>query len=218
MLNQSAPVTTWLYRLVHVSSLPTLLAREALHAPNCVPADGLSYRAIHKPDVHASRRVRTVPCGPGGSIHDYVQFYFGTLSPMLLNLKTGRVPGYNEGQASLLYLVTSVQQCQSAGCRFVFTDGHGLAGFTGWYDDLARLDRIDWDLVKERYWSDTPEDNDRQRRKQAEFLVWQSVPWTLIRAIGVFDVDIKGQVEAILARFPNCHQPRVAVRRGWYFN
>ena len=30
-------------------------------------------------------------------MHDYVPFYFGVLSPMLLQLKTGRVTGYNEG-------------------------------------------------------------------------------------------------------------------------
>ena len=46
---------------------------------------------------------------------------------MLLNLKTGRVEGYNEGQAPLIYLTTTVQRVQDAGCQFVFSDGHGLA-------------------------------------------------------------------------------------------
>lgn len=37
----------------------------------------------------------------------------------------------------------------------------------------------------ERYWNDTPEDGDRKRRRQAEFLVYTSLPWRLIEEIGV---------------------------------
>ena len=120
------PNPTWLYRLVHVDSLSTLLSRGALHAPHSTPEDGLPYRPIHNLSVQASRHIKPIPCGPGGTIHDYVPFYFGPLSVMLLNLKTGRVPGYSEGQTPLIYLLTTAQAVR----RFVFSDGHGLAGFT----------------------------------------------------------------------------------------
>ena len=106
---------------------------------------------------------------------------------MLLNLKTGRVQGYNEGQAPLIYLVTSVERVQESGCPFVFSDGHGLAAYTDWYDDLKDSDKVDWSLVGERYWADQPDDNDRQRRKQAEFLVWRSIAWELIERIAVLN-------------------------------
>jgi ssDNA thymidine ADP-ribosyltransferase, DarT len=197
--------------------LPTILKRGALHAPTCTPNDGLPYRTIHNNDVQASRRAKVVPCGPSGTVHDYAPFYFGPLSPMLLNLKTGRVDGYAEGQAPLVYLVSSIQSVAAAGCRFVFTDGHGLATFTGWHDDLARLDAVDWSLVRERYWADTPEDNDRKRRKQAEFLVWQSVDWGLIGGIGVFSDRVKSQVEGILAHHPQRKQVAVKVTPGLYY-
>jgi hypothetical protein len=114
------------------------------------------------------------------SCHDYVPFYFGPLSVMLFNLKTGRVAGYTEGQAPLIYLTTTIARVREAGCRFVFSDGHGLASFTDWYDDLARLDQVDWGLVRARYWADQPDDNDRKRRKQAEFLVWKLLDWPLV--------------------------------------
>ena len=46
---------------------------------------------------------------------------------------------------------------------------------TGWHgspvEDVAQFDKVDWELVPARYWADQPDDNDRQRRKQAEFLV-----------------------------------------------
>jgi ssDNA thymidine ADP-ribosyltransferase, DarT len=209
------PIT--LYRLVHMATLPTLLARGILHAPNTTPNDGLPYRTIHKVGVQASRHSNQIWCGLGGSCHDYVPFYFGPLSVMLLNLKTGRVDGYNEGQAPLIYLTTTMKRVLDAGYRFVFSDGHGLARFTSWYDDLAQLDQVDWDLVAARYWSDKPDDNDRQRRKQAEFLVWRALDWSLIENIGVLNQQVKLNVEVVLGQYPHRPQPRVEVRSGWYY-
>lgn len=211
------PEQITLYRLVHVDTLPTLLTRGALHAPNCTPHDGMAYRTIHSVSVQASRHNRPISCGPRGTCHDYVPFYFGPLSVMLLNLKTGRVAGYNEGQAPLIYLTTTVQRVKDAGCQFVFSDGHGLATFTNWYEHLAQLDQLDWDLVGARYWADQPDDNDRQRRKQAEFLVWQSLDWSLIEGIGVLNAQVKMNVEALLGQHPNRPYPKVEVKSEWYY-
>ncbi len=206
-----------LYRLVYVDNLATLLTRGALHASNYTPNDDLPYRTIHNVGVQVGRHGRLIPCGAGGTCHDYVPFYFGPLSVMLLNLKTGRVAGYNEGQAPLIYLTTTVSRLVDAGCRFVFSDGHGLATFTSWYDDLAQLDSVDWNLVGARYWADTPEDNDRQRRKQAEFLIWQSVDWSLIERIGVLNPQVKHRVEAVLNEFPQRARPQVEIHGEWYY-
>jgi ssDNA thymidine ADP-ribosyltransferase, DarT len=198
MATFAPPQPTPIYRLVHVDCLQTLLTRGVLHAPNGTPDDGLPYRTIHDTSVQANRRVKAVPCGPGGTVHDYLPFYFGARSVMLLKLKTGQVAGYAEGQEPLIYLVSTAQAVATAGNRFVFTDGHSLANFTQWFTDLARLDAVDWPLLSARYWNDTPQDNDRQRRKQAEFLVWQSVDWGLIGGIGVFNAAMKARVEGIL--------------------
>lgn len=136
---------------------------------------------------------------------------------MLLNLMTGRVEGYNEGQAPLIYLTSTVQRVVDAGRQFVFSDGHGLTTFTDWYDDPARLDQVDWNLVGERYWADRPDDNDRQRRKQAEFLVWQALDWSLIERIGVLNQQKKANVEEVLRQYPHRSQPTVEVKSEWYY-
>lgn len=211
------PIPTLLYRLVHVDNLATLLTRGMLHAPHSTPNDGLPYRPIHSVTVQASRHLREIHCGPGGTIHDYLPFYFGPLSVMLLNLKTGRVAGYGEGQEPLVYLLTTAQAVQQKGCQFVFSDGHGLANFTDWYNDLGQLDQVDWNIVGARYWSDQPEDNDRKRRKQAEFLVWQSLDWSLIHGIVVLNTAMKQRVEGILNQFPQRVRPPVVVKSDWYY-
>jgi hypothetical protein len=136
---------------------------------------------------------------------------------MLLNLKTGRVADYSEGQAPLIYLTTTVSRLTDSGCQFVFSDGHGLARITDWYDDLARLDQVDWSLVAARYWADQPDDNDRQRRKQAEFLVWKSVDWSLIEGIGVLNQQVKSDVEAVLEQHPDQPRPNVQIEGQWYY-
>jgi hypothetical protein len=136
---------------------------------------------------------------------------------MLLKLKTGQVSGYNEGQEPLIYLTTSVERIVERGLRFIFTDGHGLARFTSQYDDLAHLNEVEWELVNARYWRDTPDDNDKQRRKQAEFLVWQSLDWELIEGIAVCNESVRQRIEQILDGFPNCRRPSVSVVRDWYY-
>lgn len=214
----ATPDPTPILRFIHVDNLRGYLMRGALHAPNHCPDDGWAYRTIHNEEVQTRRHVTRIPCGPGGSIHDYVPFYFGYLSPMMLNLKTGRVAGYDEGQEPLIYLVTTAQAVRASGAEFVFSNGHGLATFTDWFDDLAHLDRVDWNMVYQRYWSDTLEDLDRQRRKQAEFLVHRFCDWSVIQEIGVIDQQMKGRVEAIFAGYPAALHKPVAVRREWYYN
>jgi hypothetical protein len=203
--------------MVHIDCLRTVLQRGALHAANHTPNDGLPYRTIHNVDIQGQRHIRNIPCGPRGTLHDYIPFYFGFLSPMLLQLKTGQVAGYNEGQTPLIYLRSTVQAVAHAGIPFVFSDGHGIAAYTDWFDDVANLDSVDWGMVYERYWRDEVADMDRQRRKQAEFLIFQSCPWTLIQEIGVQNLETKTRVEAILNSSGVGHCPIVNVKAGWYY-
>ena len=211
------PNPTPIFRFIHLDNLDTLMRRDALHAPNHVPGDGLPYRFCHDPEVQGARAAVTITVGPGGTIHDYVPFYFGYLSPMMFTLKTGRVAGYDEGQEPLIYLVSTAQAVANAGVPFAFSDGHGLAFFTGWFDRLERLDAVDWEMVYKQYWSDNVNDLDRQRRKQAEFLVYQTCPWSLIQEIVVINTAIREHVEAIQASFHASERKMVKVERRWYY-
>ena len=211
------PNPTPIFRIVHLDCLQTLLQRGGLHAANHNPKDGLPYRTIHNVEIQGQRHISNIPCGPQGTLHDYVPFYFGFLSPMLLQLSTGRVAGYDEGQEPLIYLKSTVQAVQQAGIPFVFSDGHGIAAYTDWFDDTTRLDAVDWNMVYQKYWRDQTSDMDRQRRKQAEFLIFQSCPWTLIQEIGVLNAQAKAKVEKILNGSGGSHHPIVNVHTGWYY-
>jgi hypothetical protein len=209
------PRPTPVYRLMHIDNLSVVLDQGGMHAPNHPPEGGHDYRAIHNMDIQKVRRQRPIPCGPGGTVHDYVAFYFGPRSPMLFQLNTGRVENYDGGQEPLIYTVSTVEAIAQTGIDFVFSDGHGIAAFTQWFDDLDDLDQVDWDTAYATYWADTVDDMDRQRRKQAEFLVHRICPWNVINLIGVLNDDVKGRVEEILDR-NNLSTP-VEVRRQWYY-
>jgi hypothetical protein len=213
----NVPDPTPIYRILHVDNLPICLQRAGLHAPLHTPADGLAYRTIHNIEIQTKRQARPIPCGPRGVIHDYVSFYFGPRSPMLFQLHTGRVEGYAGGQSPLIYLVSTAQAVAASSAGFVFSDGHGIAAFTSWYDDLADLSRVDWAVVNGKYWNDTPDHPDRQRRKQAEFLVHHRCDWALVQEIGVVDPAMKIRVEGILAGYPASMQRPVRVRPEWYY-
>jgi len=211
------PIPTPIYRLIHVENLHICLRRAGLHAPNHTPDDGLAYKTIHNEDIQAKRQILRLPCGPRGVIHDYVSFYFGPRSPMLYQLHTGWLPSYQEGQEPLIYLVSTAQDVANSGSRFVFSNGHGIARFTDWFDSLDNLGEVDWNTVNARIWKDTEDDPDRQRRKQAEFLVHGFCDWEIIQDIGVLNSTMRDAVREIMGRFPRGLRRAVAIQRDWYY-
>jgi hypothetical protein len=51
--------------------------------------------------------------------------------------------------------------------------------------------------------------------KQAEFLVHESFPWSLVERIGVRNIDMQKRVREILDGAT--HTPPVQVRTDWYY-
>jgi hypothetical protein len=84
------------------------------------------------------------------------------------------------------------------------------------YNNLNALNELDWKVIESWSWHDTISDNDRRRRKQAEFLVKQHCPWQLIQEIGVINNAVRDQVAAMLEGSE--HKPIVSVCRQWYYD
>lgn len=209
------PIPTLIYRMVHIDNLEILARRGGIHAPTCYPDDGLPYRSIHDESIRQRRGKRMIPCGPGGSIDDYVSFYLGPRSPMLYRIWRGAVE-YEGGQRPVVYLVSSVQKLQELRLPFVFSDGHGLQALTRWFDNPAALQTLDWQTIQAQFWNDTEDDPDRCRRKQAELLVHHFVPWEALLGIAVLNEEVKAEVEALLQALLK-ESTHVRVRKDWYY-
>lgn len=139
--------------------------------------DGRLRREVGYTDIKARRRERTVPVGVGGVVADYVPFYFAARSPMLYVITKGQVPTYRDGQSDLVYLITSAERVVDATLAFVFTDRNAALAHAKFETDPARLDAtIDWPLMEQAMWNDTPQAPDRKERRMAEFLVQPKRP------------------------------------------
>ncbi|MEG4574401.1 DUF4433 domain-containing protein [Microcoleus sp. N3A4] len=204
-----------IYHITPIDNLESIIAQSGLLAYNVMLETKTNYTNIAYENIQDRRARIRVPCGAGGVLHDYIPFYFAPRSPMLYTINRGNVKSYSQGQSTVIHLVSSVENIDAAGLSFVFTDGHAVMAFTEFFDDLNDLGAIDWDVMESRYWNDTNEDNDRKRRRQAEFLVRNFFPWQLITEIGVINSTIKSQAENFLQNFT--HKPSVIVRKNWYY-
>ena len=202
---------TLLYRITHIENLPGLLARGCDCSPNAAKAQGITKRTISHQDIMDKREHAVVRVPPGGFVADYVPFYFGPKSPMLYAIKEGKVEGYR-GQREIVYLVAAAEDVEAHQLPFAFTDGHGIISYVNHYNRLADLPKLFWDVIRAPYWNDFV---DGRCKRQAEFLVKDRFPLTLVREIGVMDEMIRKQVENILQ--PTTLRPLLQVRREWYF-
>jgi len=204
------PVTA-IYHITHVQNLRRILAESGLHCDRS--AQQLKSVNIGHMHIKQRRLNRVVPLGPGGTVGDYVPFYFAPRSPMLYAISRGAVEGYLDGQQPVIYLCSTVESIVKARLHWVFTEGHADMGFTDFFDDLKHLDKIDWDLMQAKYWNDTDDDPDRKRRRQAEFLVHHFFPWELVSYIGVYNRPVAEAVGEMV-RGPI---PQVRIEPGWYY-
>ena len=207
---------TPLYHITHADNLPRIVADGGLLCVADLRQAGQpAYVDIAHGHIQDRRARKRVPCGPGGTLCDYVPFYFAPRSPMLYAISRGAVAGYVGGQKPIIHLVTEAEAIAQAGLPFVFTDGHAVIQISEFFTDLSDLGKVDWALMAQKYWSDTDEDGDRKRRRQAEFLVHKFLPWETIARIGVNTTTLAGQVQQCLQGV--AHKPVVTVERSWYY-
>lgn len=209
------PIPTKIYHITDADNLPSIVTTGELRSHNILHHTAIAYQSIAHTHIQDRRSTTKVPCGASGTLHDYVPFYFAPRSPMLYTINRGNVEQYPQRQARVVHLTTSIEQVQTAGIPFVFTDGHAIMAFSRFFSELAQLDQIDWKVMSSTYWNDTTEYPDRCRRRQAEFLIHQTLPWELITEIGVYSRQMQAEVVTMLQSA--VHQPVVQIRREWYY-
>jgi len=132
---------------------------------------------------------------------------------MIYKISRGSVPTYTQGQELLIYFYSSLRVVDQADLPWVGSDGNCATSITEHTNDRAELEQwVDWDLMTERYWSDTQEDGDRMRRRMAELLVYNSSPLS-----SVLGIVVQNQAVAETVRQQVGSTLQVAVKPGWYY-
>jgi len=201
---------TFIYHFTHIEHLPSIIEKGLL-SHNKRQTLNAKYINIAHQNIQQRRAKTKVPCGSKGTLHDYIPFYFATCSPMLYAIHKGKVENYQQGQEPLIYLVTTAQKIESENKQFVFSDGHPAMQYSKFFDRLIYLNNVDWKVMKSKYWNDF---TDGRTRREAEFLVYEHLPWDLVTYIGVGNAAMEQSVNSIL--IAAIHKPKILIRPNWY--
>ena len=199
-----------LFHMTHIKNIPSILENKGLLANSEIGEKKISYQDVANLDIQSRRSGTIVPLPPHGDLHEYVPFYFAERSPMLYSINNNGI-----NQREIVYFVTKTTILHESGLPYVFTDGHAIMFLTEFYSQLNDLDKVDWTIMKEKYWADTEEDPDRKRRRQAEFLVHRKVPMDVFLGFAVKDAAMQEELEALL-QLHHINKP-VYIRPNFYY-
>lgn len=74
---------TDIYHITHISNLPSIIQHGGLYCDNLIPQRNLHPQGIAHQHIKERRARRIVNVAAGGTLADYVPFYFAPRSPML---------------------------------------------------------------------------------------------------------------------------------------
>jgi len=206
------PEKALLFRITHIENVPWIL-ENGLHCYNSSCRDP-NFRQIGNPEIIDKRAGRRVPIAPGGTLSDYIPFYFTPYSPMLLNIKTGYYVATTP-MPDIAILVTSLRKVEADGLAFVFTDRHAYLEAAQFSSDLLQLDRIPWSGLQQRDFKRNPDDPAKFERYQAEALIHKGLPVSTLLGLVCHGPAQTSMIEAQVVR---CSlQTRVLAKPEWYF-
>jgi ssDNA thymidine ADP-ribosyltransferase, DarT len=214
----SVPSSPKIYHITHIDNLPNIAASMELVSDANRIANGLTCSLVGMSTIKQRRLNEIeVSCHLGTTVGQYVPFYFCPRSVMLYILHKANNPEltYRDGQQPIVHLeadLNSVMNWANAnGARWAFSNGNAGAYITEFYKDPADLIHLDWSAI----YSADFRDAKVKEGKQAEFLMFDLFPWTLIEKIGTINSTIATKVQTALARAG--HQPIIAIEPSWYF-
>jgi hypothetical protein len=180
---------TQIFRITHRNNLPFIL-QNGLLCPNANVKDP-HFEPIGFPTLIDYRKDRQVPVAPGGTLADYVPFYFWYKSPMLYVIHQGNDPEViKTAQEDIVYVVSSFESLISHHCQFVFTDRHAKLEYANFFTHREDVSKLDWGLIQTDEWG-RQFGAERKEMKQAECLVHQKVPVEAIIGIAVHNQGIQ---------------------------
>lgn len=207
------PEKALIFRITHVANVPWIL-EHGMHSRSAAMQDP-NYVNIGSDSLIKKRSRRVVPIPPGGTLSDYVPFYFTPFSIMMFNIKTGYGGITRRENQELVIFVSSVHRLRALGLPFVFTNQHAYALDTDFCTDIADLNRIDWTLLQNRDFKTNDADPGKQLRYQAEALVHRHVPVDAILGIGCHNDPVKQRLEGVVQGSGQKIDVKTAPK--WYF-
>jgi len=168
-------------RITHTANVPWILTN-GLHCRNGTARDE-HFVEIGNPDLIDKRQRRVVPIAPGGTLSDYIPFYFTPFSPMLYNIKTGWKGIKQRPMSEVVILVTALPTLRERNIPFVFSDRHAYLVNAVFSRDFTDLRALAWDLWAAKDFVRDPNKPEKFERYNAEALVYRHLPVEALQGI-----------------------------------
>ena len=204
-----------LYHILHVDRLASVIRNGALLSDALMTAHPPVGTTIGMTEIKARRLTLELDSRTGLHVGECVPCYFCPRSIMLflIHKRNHEDLAYLGGQEPILHLEADLHRvvawAEANNRRWAFTLSN--AGSYDFEDraELTSLEEIHWNAVHAVDW------RNHTRYKQAEFLLEERLPWTLIDRIGVYSMPFQQQVLSILEEGE--HKPPVEIIPAWYY-
>jgi len=174
-----------------------------------------NFVSIGNPELIHKRQYRAVDVPPGGTLSDYIPFYFTPFSPMMYNINTGFAGITKRPNQEIVILVSSLHKVADQGGTFVFSDRHAYLQTARFFADVADLSQIDWPILQARDFRRDPDDMGKMERYQAEALVHRHMPVGWFKGILCYNQAVKKELDGLLQE--RDMNVKVVVAPRWYF-
>ena len=214
----SVPANPKVYHITHIDNLPMIIGAGCIWSDRQRLQQGFSCLIVGMPAIKQRRLTQiSVSCNPGTKVGDYVPFYLCPRSIMLYIFHRGNHPDlpYKGGQQPIVHLQADMNACATWANQnakpFAFSDSNAGSFTADFYNRKNDLDKVDWEAVNARDFRGRL----TQDRKQAEFLMFDWFPWSLVEHIGVFDQNRLVLANKVIQT--SSHQPTIRIENSWYF-
>jgi hypothetical protein len=212
------PPNPKIYHITHVDNLAGITEASVLWSDAKRIELGLECRVVGMSKIK-ERRLREieVDCHTGTMVGEYAPFYFCPRSIMLYIFHMGNHPEltYKGGQRPIVHLQsdlhTVVAWAEEQNRRWAFSTVNAGTYYTRFYASLDQLEEVNWTAVRARDFRSVQ----IKDGKQAEFLMYESFPWTLVEKVGVINTATVEEVREALAGAS--HTPAIDIERSWYY-
>jgi len=202
-----------IFRITHIANVPWIL-RNGLHCKNSAQFDP-NFVRIGNLELIGKRSDHPVPVLPGGTLADYIPFYFTPFSMMMYNIKTGYGGIQKFPNAAVVIIVSSLRSFNGGAVQSIFTDRHAYLRTARFFTSLDSLCEIDWELLQRKDFKRDPEDPGKTDRYQAEALVHRHLPVEHLAGIVCHGENEQRTLER--QREEAGVDLKIVARPGWYF-
>ena len=208
------PASPKIYHIVHVDRLASIIGNGFLWCDAIVQQRNPPGTTIGMSNIKQRRLTSSLNSHSGLHVGDCVPFYFCPRSVMLyvIHAKSNQLT-YQGGQKPVVHLEAdlnmAVQWANQHNLRWAFTKSNAGSNYFIDYSQLSQLGQVNWAAVTATYWKNC------QDEKQAEFLIEDSFPWSLVQRVGVYSKRIHKLVSQTIMYAG--HKPSIQVIKRWYY-